>query len=310
MAIPTVTSITPSSGLTGGESFIIIEGTNFDLAEVGEVEVLFGTEPAELVQVRSSTVLGVKTPRHDVGTVDITVTNKATSESVVVSNAFTFVRPSLTRQDTELQRLTEELITIMRIEIMQNVWAQIGSSHTDYATEESSQVNKEYQSTLPVIILKGPDLQENRFYSVNFGITTINDTTGETNKYHEPYTVDVIFTLVGAARNRQEASSLYRETINFFRRNEFIKVKRPLDSPIQDKKEIYEMDIVRPGFSFLPSIEDEMNIFQFSGEIMIRGFDIFEDQPFEQSKRVSETTPSIPGLPFDADIDFEIESIT
>ena len=67
--VPTVTSVSPTSGPTSGGGFVTIDGDNLD----GAYEVDFGTVQAQEFTTVSNTELQVRVPAHDVGTVDITV---------------------------------------------------------------------------------------------------------------------------------------------------------------------------------------------------------------------------------------------
>ena len=68
-ALPTVTSISPTEGPTGGATKVTIKGTNF----VSGATVDFGTTPATGVTVNSDTSITATAPAGT-GTVDVTVT--------------------------------------------------------------------------------------------------------------------------------------------------------------------------------------------------------------------------------------------
>ena len=68
---PTVTSVAPNSGPTGGGTTVTISGANF----VSGATVTFGGTPATGVSVSSSTSMTAVTPAHSAGSVTVTVTN-------------------------------------------------------------------------------------------------------------------------------------------------------------------------------------------------------------------------------------------
>ena len=80
MAIPTVTSITPSTGTYSGGTTALIVGTGFTAATA----VTIGGESADFA-IASDTLLAVTIPAHDAGTAAVIVTN-ATGPSVNVVN--------------------------------------------------------------------------------------------------------------------------------------------------------------------------------------------------------------------------------
>ena len=67
--VPTVTSVSPTSGPTSGGGFVTIKGDNLD----GAGEVDFGDVQSPEVSLISNTEIQARVPAHDVGTVDITV---------------------------------------------------------------------------------------------------------------------------------------------------------------------------------------------------------------------------------------------
>src|SRR5262249_20125973 len=71
---PTVTSVTPSAGVTTGGTAVTITGTNFQ----NGATVTFGGTMATNVAFVDSNTLTATTPAHAAGTVDVTVTNPDT----------------------------------------------------------------------------------------------------------------------------------------------------------------------------------------------------------------------------------------
>src|SRR5262249_44239699 len=82
---PTVSSVTPNIGLTGGGTGVTIAGTNF----VSGATVTFGGTAATSVVVVSGTQITATTPAHAAGAVTVTVTNPDT-QSGSLSNGFTY----------------------------------------------------------------------------------------------------------------------------------------------------------------------------------------------------------------------------
>jgi hypothetical protein len=86
VALPTVTSISPSSGNTGGGAVVLINGTN--LSSVGAV--YFGTVPAVSFTVYSDSLLTAVAPPQAAGIWDITVVNATGSSAAVAADRFTY----------------------------------------------------------------------------------------------------------------------------------------------------------------------------------------------------------------------------
>jgi hypothetical protein len=70
IAVPTLISVTPSSGPPSGGTVVVLTGTGL----TGATAVSFGGTPATLFTVNSDTQITVLTPAHAAGTVQVTVT--------------------------------------------------------------------------------------------------------------------------------------------------------------------------------------------------------------------------------------------
>ncbi len=86
---PTVSSVTPNSGLIGGGTAVTIAGTNF----VSGATVTFGGTAATNVVVVGGTQITATTPAHAAGAVDVVVTNPDT-QTATLSNGFTYLSAS------------------------------------------------------------------------------------------------------------------------------------------------------------------------------------------------------------------------
>jgi IPT/TIG domain len=106
MALPAITSISPSSGPTGGGTAVTIQGSGF----TGATAVLFGGASATGIAVEGDTVIVATSPPGS-GTANISVTTPSGSSAIVPASQFaysappassgsgsTFVDPGLTSQ--------------------------------------------------------------------------------------------------------------------------------------------------------------------------------------------------------------------
>ena len=92
IAPPTVTGVSPSSGLTAGGTSVIITGTNF----TGATAVKFGATNASSYTVDSDTQITATSPPGSAGTVDITVTTAAGTSATSASDQFTYLATTVT----------------------------------------------------------------------------------------------------------------------------------------------------------------------------------------------------------------------
>jgi hypothetical protein len=88
-AIPTVTSISPSSGQTAGGTTVVITGTNFN-GTTGASSVKFGSTNATSYTVDSATQFTATSPAGSEGTVHITVTNGGATSATSSADQFTY----------------------------------------------------------------------------------------------------------------------------------------------------------------------------------------------------------------------------
>jgi hypothetical protein len=86
---PTVTAVEPTSGNIGGHRSVKITGTNL----LGASKVKFGEAEASEVSVASATEVTVKSPAHEAGTVDVTVTTPGGTSATTLADHYTYVTP-------------------------------------------------------------------------------------------------------------------------------------------------------------------------------------------------------------------------
>jgi hypothetical protein len=86
----TVTAVSPTSGTGGGGTVVILTGTNFNNVSA----VTFGSVPASVFYVNSSTQITAVSPAEATGTVDITVTTPAGTSGTSSADHFTYTAPN------------------------------------------------------------------------------------------------------------------------------------------------------------------------------------------------------------------------
>jgi hypothetical protein len=86
---PTISLVSPASGLTTGGTSVTITGTNFQSGAT----VTFGGTASPLVSFVSSTQLTATTPARSAGLINVVVTNPD-AQGVTATNAFTFLAPA------------------------------------------------------------------------------------------------------------------------------------------------------------------------------------------------------------------------
>jgi len=310
MAVPTITSVTPALGPTGGGRTITIIGTNFQTWQIPPpngmktgpvwptVRVRFGGVACRVVQVPSTTKLYVQPPPTPLpiekpafgeGLVSVEVAhldvdgNVITGELATLPNAYTYRRVQLAH-NSDLSRLVRQLALRMQAEIIPNVSV---STHTDYDPQAGDGLDTLGIAETPAIALLGPKLVENRFHSLNQrGQTQLGG--GLVGVRREPYTVDLQFQLLAVSDKALESLNLIPLVTQFFMRNRHISMLADPDAPSQGEVE-YELVWMADGAPEMGATPNEANLKQFSGRFAIRGFDIEDLTGFLGSQELSRT---------------------
>jgi hypothetical protein len=240
------------------------------------VAVFVGGRPATEVQVRSSERLSFLTPASDGGTVEVVVRNlddtgvPLPGEEAILPAGFTYARPPLTTE-SDLTRLVRTLLRELKRQVIENVVLTV---HTDFGAESGDELHLAEVASLPALVLVGPELVENRFYSLNSRPET-PASPGMFARRRTPYTVDLGFTLVGASDHTVELLNLLAATKDFFHRNPFIEMERDASNPAAGRVR-YELDVTANGDLKVTSQPNTSNLRSFSGAFTLRGFDFEE----------------------------------
>lgn len=290
MAVPTFSSVSPGIGHTAGRVVVEVLGSNFLLPTIPDhgpvpgpvpktVRVLFGDVEAELVEVVTASRLFVTTPIHDPGAVALTIQNLdvhgvaiAGEQVLSPDSVYSFVRPTLTGEpanESDLQRLVRTFVLELRRQITDNVTI---SENTDYDPDTGAEISVINVPSFPHIVLIGPSLKENRFYSQN-DPPDFEDGNGNFVERRVPKTYDVIFSIVGVSNRRMEMLNLMHVTANFFRDNTELRMNVSATDLAAGFCE-FELDLTEDGGLASNGKANNSNVQSFSGRCLIRGFNI------------------------------------
>jgi hypothetical protein len=299
MAVPTITAVAPNLGATGGGNLVEVTGTNFKLWQIPPpsggrtgatvpptVQVLFGGSPSTDVAVVSATRLFCVAPRtvlpatseagYGEGSVDVVVRNLASNgtpiagEEATLAAGYKYRRVQLARE-SELNRLNRALLREWNVQVLSNVSM---TTHTDFDPETGDAKNITALATIPGIALLGPELTTNRFYSVNQRpVTALAGIERAIRRV--PETVDVTYTIVGAARLHVEATNLMAIVRGFFEQNKSVSIYRDKDDPSKGSVE-FPIELDRVNDLKMDLTPSDANVHWFSGRFSVKGF-TFED---------------------------------
>jgi hypothetical protein len=286
MPIPSIISITPSSGPAAGRLLVELVGSGFRrqtalpeavgsvaIASPG-VRVLIQGRAAQDVRVLSEDRLACVVPGGDPGPADVVVQNldaagaPVPGELAIARSAFTYVRQPLA-VEADLTRLVRALLQELKRQVLDNVVLTV---HTDFDADVGAELQLATIARLPALVLIGPELAEDRFFSLN---QQPELATGPNHfvQRRVPYTVDLGFTVIGVSDHTTELLNLMAATQLFFHRNPYLELDRDPADPSAGRVR-YEMDIARDGDLRVTSQPNASNVRSFSGRIVVRGFDL------------------------------------
>ncbi|MCP4678739.1 MAG: transcription factor [Deltaproteobacteria bacterium] len=299
MAIPTLISVHPVSGPSSGNDLVQVAGSEFS----ENVFVLFGDASAEVLSVR--TVAGVsladiRTPGHSPDVVDITLSNLDAAgdpipgEEAVLPGCYRFLRPRIVNE-SDLTRLVRALLRGLKRQVLKNTSITVSIDYDDTVADGLDIIAI---SQLPSLVLSGPRLSEDRFYSTNELLEeVVAGVSGPEIVRHRPsFTTDLMFVLTAASDRTTELLNLMAAVATFLNRNRWIEMPRDPEEPGGGSVR-WEMD---PEGDFRTRLDGPNDVRVCTCGFVVRGFDVDEGLPLDIGKQVDEmelATEDLGGTP-------------
>ena len=287
MAVPVISSISPTTGPTSGGDLVRITGSGF----AARVEVLFGEAVAEVLSVREEagvSLADVRTPPHTEESVDVTLRNldaggaPVPGEEVVLPGAYRFLRPRIVHE-SDLTRLVRGLLRELKQQLIANTSMTVSVDYDDTTIDGLNVVSI---SRLPSVVLSGPKVNENRFFSNNEPHEDVvpGSNGPELLRRRPPFTVDLSFTITAASDRTVELLNLMAAVATFLNRNRWLDLPRdPEDEAAGTVR--WERD---PEGDFQTRLDGPDDVRVFSCGFVVRGFDIDEGLPLDLGKAADE----------------------
>ena len=296
MAVPTLIAITPATGPSSGGDLVRLRGTGF--AE--RVQVLLGGAVANVLNVRTAggeSFADVRTPAHASGAIDVLLRNLAPDgapvpgEEVTLPAVYRFLRSPIVRE-ADLTRVVRGLLRELKRQVIENVSASVA---LDYDDTPSDGLNVVAMAKLPSLVLSGPRLVENRFFSTNEPREdAVTGPSGpELQRRRPPFTMDLGFTITAASDRTVELLNLLAATATFLNRNRWLELDRDPGDPAKGTVR-WEMD---PDGEVRTKLDGEGEVRVFTCGLIVRGFDIDEGLPADVGKAVAETDLDLGAVP-------------
>ena len=287
MALPTLSSVQPTTGPSSGGDLVRLVGTDF----ADRVRVLFGGVAAEAPSVRDEAglrLVDLRTPVHAPGVVGVELQNldaagvPVPGESVVLVGAYRFARPTVARE-ADLTRVVRQLLRELKRQVLANVSATVS---VDYDDTTLDGLNLIAMAKVPSLVLSGPTLRPNRFYSANVAHEDVVDGIAgpELARRKPPYTVDLVFTLTAASERTAELFNLMAVVATFLNRNRWLELQR---DPADASRGSVRWELDADG-EFRTQLAGKDDVRAFTCGVVVRGFDVDEGLPLDLGKRVTE----------------------
>lgn len=287
MAIPSISSVQPAAGPSSGGDLVRLVGTGF----ADHVRVLFGDALAVAASVRDEAgtrIVDVRTPAHQVGVVDVELVNldaagaPVPGESVVIPGAYRFARPTVARE-ADLTRVIRQLLRELKRQVLANVSATVSVDYDDTVVDG---LNVIAMAKVPSLVLSGPTLRPNRFYSANVAHEdVVGGASGpELVRRKPPYTVDLVFTVTAASERTVELFNLMAAVATFLNRNRWLELAR---DPADASRGVVRWEMDADG-EFRTQLAGKDDVRAFTCGFVVRGFDVDEGLPMDLGKRVTD----------------------
>lgn len=313
MAVPTITTITPAFGHTGGREMIRVDGTGFRLpptppasgpVPVGEptVRVELNGKRSPRVLVASATLLYFVSPIQDAGAQTVVLRNldddgePITGENVAAVDAFEYRLPPLTGAANEslLARVCRALLQEVKRQVLPNTTMTVSVGYDPDPADAKDYIDA---AALPAISLLGPQLQRNRVNSTNVREEERPSPT-EYLQRRPPRTHDALFSVVGAADQTVTLLNLMAAFQLFVDRNPYLEILR--DAADEDGETVrYEFDFSPGGDLQVAGGAEASDLRLFRGTVYVRGIELASMAGFGDDTVVDRGAPLTEGVTLD-----------
>lgn len=298
MAAPVIHSIQPAEGPAAGRTLVCILASNLKPQEPAApgtfipppltTRVLFGDAEASDVQVFNKSKLTCITPPAKPGAVDVQVINLDPDEPATAAAGFEYKRPDLMAV-TEIDHVSEALRGRFSDQVLENT---LLSQDSDYDGFPQDMLDRAQTATLPSIVLAGPRMPVNLFFS-EYTRRQEALAAGEALIKRPAYTVDLRFDVFVFARTRKQQLALAVALMANINKRRILDVAQNSEDPAAGT---VEFDLDFEGGGELRAIQrpNISNLSSLAGEIVVRGVRIENEPGFpddlavERSRKITD----------------------
>ncbi len=203
--------------------------------------------------------------------------------------AYRFERPAIARE-ADLTRVIRQLLRELKRQVVANVSTSVSVDYDETADGQSIIA----MAKLPSLVLTGPTLRQNRFYSANEPhYDVVGTPTGlQAVRRKPPLTVDLVFGLTIASSRTAELFNLMGSVATFLNRNRWLELPRDPSAPVRGTVR-WELE-ADGDFRIQLASRDDLRVFTCG--FVVRGFDVDEGLPLDRNPLVEPPELETEGL--------------
>ena len=238
----------------------------------------------------------LRTPIHEPGQVDVEVFNLDSAgapipgEHTISPIAYRFERPAIVRE-ADLTRVVRQLLRELKRQVVANVSASVSVDYDDTGTDGPAVIA---MAKLPSLVLTGPTLRQNRFYSANAAHYDVVGTPAglQAVRRKPAMTVDLVFGVTAASSRAAELFNLMGAVATFLNRNRWLELPR---DPADVSKGTVRWELDADG-DFRTQLASRDDVRVFTCGLVVRGFDVDEGLPLDLTRLVNQPVLETEGL--------------
>ena len=254
----------PAVGPSGGGDLVRLAGTGFG----ADVAVRFGGAPAAVVAVHDGPsgerLLDVHTPAHAPGIVDVVAIDIASGDAATLHDSYEFERLAV-GAETALSMVVRTLLRALSRDVLEATRIAVS---VDYREAGDDGVHIIPIAPLPALVLSGLRIRENRVLTSN--VVREDPVGNEVELRAAGLTVDLTFTVTGAADRVADLLSLVSAIATFATKRRWLAVPRDSADPSAGVVR-FELDL---DGDFRTRLDGPDDIRVFSVELVVRGVEI------------------------------------
>lgn len=211
-------------------------------------------------------------------------------EHAALALAYRFERPAIVRE-ADLTRVVRQLLRELKRQVVANVSASVSVDYDDTVADGQSIIA---MAKLPSLVLTGPTLRQNRFYSANVArYDVVGSPSGlEAVRRKPPFTVDLLFGVTAASSRAAELFNLMGAVATFFNRNRWLELLR---DPADASRGVVRWELDADG-DFRTQLASRDDVRVFTCGLVVRGFDVDEGLPLDLTRLVNQPILETEGL--------------